>query len=712
MDLRTILEIVLPRKLSILFGGLLFAIFAFFLSGMAPVRYTSTGYLMFDAPKDQTAATMTRITDIDVLLSPTLLTEVASLPAIYQRPDLVPSLRLPSFRDMELPKTLFGYAIPTWHKAAHPTKQQKGALTDHINGIAAYLHSSLKVTGDPDSRVIAIAFSAGNASLAATVVNELMARYIATDYEARLATVVAPNAWLTAQVTAAAKDAAAADGAIAAFQRTHNVSSSSQGSYADINLSRQWDLLSAAKQQLSDAELSQSLVKSGFDDASASSPQIQILRERQIQMSQQLAAAQASLGPANLGQQEIQNQLNAIRRQMAAASGKAAGSVGERVAVAQARVDALQGQVDQAAAAAAVASENEFDLHQLMASAQSKHSVYDNLLGRLHDSELSATQLTHAQIVSQATIPSLPESARTVLYVILGFVVGCLLTVSVLVQRHFFNARIGSVSILSSFLRVPNLGSLPIIGSRRGTLGRLALDHPHGAIAETLRGIRLRLQEYAQGTAGVVVLVTSAERGEGKTSVAAALALRAAGDGLSVLLIEGDLHRPSLSEDFKMANGGRGLEAAVSGKLQREKVLEIHRETGLHCLFARASVPNAVAFLDSHGFRRLVEEGRSIYDLVVIDGPPLLRVPDPLVLSRLVDRIIWVMRAERTPQRVIAEALKRLPADRRALVATVITGAPKRMLTGLGFYAGYSGRGHFPVIMHEPAATWPEVDER
>jgi capsular exopolysaccharide synthesis family protein len=221
-----------------------------------------------------------------------------------------------------------------------------------------------------------------------------------------------------------------------------------------------------------------------------------------------------------------------------------------------------------------------------------------------------------------------------------------------------------------------------------------------------LRGIRLRLQEWDQGLGGRVVLVTSAERGEGKTSVAAALALRAAGDGVRVLLVEGDLHRPSLAEDLKMTDRSHGLEAAVSGKLHREKFLEIHADTQLHCLFARAAAPNAIELLDSRGFSRLIEEARSIYDLIVIDGPPILRVPDPLVLSRWADRIIWVVRAERTPQRLIVEALKRFPADRRALVATVLTGAPKRMLTGFGFYAGYSGRSQLPALEQETQVEW------
>ncbi|MCB8882203.1 hypothetical protein ACELLULO517_18295 [Acidisoma cellulosilytica] len=717
MDLRAILQIVLPRKRAILFAGLVFALLAFFLSEMMPIRYGSTGLLMLDAPKDQATETMTRMTDIDVLLSPSLLADVATLPALYRSQDLVPALRLPWALMGQLPATLFGYKTGislggSGDSGSSLGPRSRGGASSHIDGIVGYLRANLKVTGDADSRVIAIRLAAGNAGLAAMVVNDLMARYIATDYEARRTAITAPQAWLKAQAAAAAQDAAAADAAVLAFRHGHGVFASAQGSYADITLSREWDLLSAAKQQLSEAELSQNLIKSGFDDASALSPQVQSLREHLIEMSQRLAAVQASAGAANIDQQALQNQIQTLRRQMAVASGKALGSVGERVAVAQARVDALQAEVDKAGVAAAGVAENQFQLQQLLTSAQNKHAIYDNVLARLHDVELAASQLNRAQIVSPATVALHPEATRTALCVILGFVMGCILAMTFFVQRQLFKALIGSVDDLTDLLRVPNLGCLPIIGSRRGTLARLALDHPHGAIAETLRGIRLRLQDSAPGPGGSVILVTSAERGEGKTSVAAAVALRAAGDSLRVLLIEGDLHRPSLAEDLKMGKGLHGLEAAVSGKLHRESFLEIHAETKLHCLFARGAAPNAITFLDSRGFRRLVEDARSVYDLVVIDGPPLLRVPDPLVLSRLADRIIWVVRAERTPQRIIVEALKRLPADRRALVATIITGAPKRLLTGMGFYAGYSGRRPLPALPDRSDTAWSETGPR
>ena len=709
MDLHALLEIIRPRKFSILLTGLVFATCAFFIAGIIPLRYASTGLLMLDAPRDETLASMARTTDIDLLLAPSLLTEVATTAGLYQKSDLVPALRLPPAILANLPATLLGYQTSELLEgrlvaAGDSAGSAERDLPASMDDVVAYLRDNLKITGDTDSRVLAIRLVAGDPALAAKTVNDIMARYVAADYAARQAAVAAPIAWLTTQLGAAQKDAVAADVAVLAFQKAHNFSSQAEGSYADINLNREWDLLSAAKAQLADAQLAQNLVRSGFDDPSSSSPQIQSLRERQLEASQRLAAAEASMGAGNLTEQELRNEMQSLHRQMAAATSRSADALAERVAVAQARVDALQAELSKAAVAAAATSENQFELQQLVVAAQGKHAVYDNLLGRLHDAQVAANQVMPAQVVSPATMASEPEPTHTALCVMLGFLTGCVLAATAFIQRHLLNARVGSVAGLTDLLQVPNLGCLPLIGSRRGTLARLALDQPHSAIAETLRGIRLRLQHWGEGPGGRVVLVTSAERGEGKTSVAAALALRAAGDGVRVLLMEGDLHRPSLAQDLKMNDRSRGLEAAITGKLHREKFLEIHAETQLHCLFARASVPNAIALLDSGAFSKLIEEARSIYDLIVIDGPPVLRVPDPLVLSRLADRIVWVVRAERTPQRMITEAMKRFPADRRAVVATILTGAPKRMLTGFGFYAGYSGRGHLPALAHD--AEW------
>jgi hypothetical protein len=140
VDLRALLETIWPRKLSILLTGLVFAALAFLVVGIVPVRYTSTGFLMLDAPKDQAAEAMTRITDIDVLLSPSLLNEVATVTGLYHRKDLVPALRLPEGLTGGLPKTVLGYntnaLLGGTPAAAHPGGSASGRnFSDRMDAV-------------------------------------------------------------------------------------------------------------------------------------------------------------------------------------------------------------------------------------------------------------------------------------------------------------------------------------------------------------------------------------------------------------------------------------------------------------------------------------------------------------------------------------------------------------------------------------------------
>ena len=217
---------------------------------------------------------------------------------------------------------------------------------------------------------------------------------------------------------------------------------------------------------------------------------------------------------------------------------------------------------------------------------------------------MTAARISSGQIVSPAKTPLKSEPAMTSTFVAFGAVVGALLAVGVIALRSMLMARFPTARSLAYATGMPSLGSLPSFGqamfSRRPALMEIEGPSP---IGETLRGMRLTLQNLARPGAGTVVLVTSAEAGEGKTTVAAAMARRAAGDGLRVLLIEGDLRCPTLSQVFPAQDNG----AELGGYPPRQRKFPVRRSgrqpvgPALHSRAGRPCRPWCVAGIRAMG---------------------------------------------------------------------------------------------------------------
>jgi succinoglycan biosynthesis transport protein ExoP len=695
IDLRILTEVVWPHKYAILLTSLLFAALAYGLSGMLPLRFTDSGLLMVDEPVSQQDAAMSRATDSDVLRSPSLLASVVDALRLGDRPDLAPRFRLPKIIADKL-KT-----------ASAATVTAAGRRTAALD----YLQRHLTVSGTADSRVMSINFDAGNPELAASVINELMRQYIDADYQAQRASATRANAWLADQARAAERDADAADQIVLAFEAKSSFGALQDGSVTALDLSQQLAQLYSAKQDVIQAQLGLENAKADMGQGESSSPTAQMLRQQQTDVVQRLASAGASMGNDNPGRVALEDELGAIQRQIDLDNHNSVAAMAQRLSIAKAELASVQSDIAKSSAAAAQASESKFTLERLMQVAQSKRAAYTALLDRLQAGEFAANQTTTARVVSLAVPPLKAEPSRTPINVVLGLLTGALLAVANALSCHLFNARIVSSATLSRLSGVPTAGILPVLGSGRNRLTRLAMDQPSCAVAETLRGIRLAVNATSTTTSGNVVLVSSAARGEGKTSVAAALALRAADDGMRVLLIEGDLHRPRLAAELGLAPRANGLESVLSGGSYPESVLQTHPSSGLHCLLATGSARNPIVLLEGKRFTRLIADSRSIYDLIVIDSPPVLRVADPVLLSRAADQIVLVVREGRTPQRDVIEAISRFSIDRQSLLMTLLVGARTGRSGAHGYYSGYEKRRSSDMIRHLPAVS-PQGDGR
>jgi capsular exopolysaccharide synthesis family protein len=217
--------------------------------------------------------------------------------------------------------------------------------------------------------------------------------------------------------------------------------------------------------------------------------------------------------------------------------------------------------------------------------------------------------------------------------------------------------------------------------------GRYVVEHPHSAMAETLRGVRARLRWT--GDAQKVILVTSAEPGEGKTSFALALAQVSAADGWRTLLIEGDARSPILAKVLSSSISAEPAEV-LSGSTPWQERIGRDEATGLYYFVAAGSGSGFPARLEQRLDAKPIEQMKAAFDYIIIDSPPVMRVADATVFARFVDTVVLIVAAKRTRRRTVAEALRRLFMAAKP-IGIVLTNTSEQPADE-DIYAGYGPR--------------------
>ncbi|MGL5067485.1 MAG: CpsD/CapB family tyrosine-protein kinase [Sarcina sp.] len=193
---------------------------------------------------------------------------------------------------------------------------------------------------------------------------------------------------------------------------------------------------------------------------------------------------------------------------------------------------------------------------------------------------------------------------------------------------------------------------------------------PKSIAAETYKTLRTNIEYSSYDRELQVLVVTSTQPGEGKSTTAGNTALSLAMDGKKVLLIDCDLRKPSIHKKFKLSNI-KGLSEVILG---REKLLETIQpyNTTLDILTSGKIPPNPSEMLGSENMKRLLEELKEHYAYIILDAPPVLAVTDAQILGTKADGVIFVVKAGTAKKEQIIQAKSQLDKVKAQIVGTVL----------------------------------------
>ena len=227
---------------------------------------------------------------------------------------------------------------------------------------------------------------------------------------------------------------------------------------------------------------------------------------------------------------------------------------------------------------------------------------------------------------------------------------------------------------IERLLGVPVLTTMPEIPGYEKAHENAAdriVEKPMSAFSESVRGLRMGLVMSNVDKRPKVILVTSSVPDEGKTTVAISLARLAALSGEKVVLVDGDLRRPSIAGSLGLAQDSKGIIDMLTGEAGLELCVVSDPRSPVSVLTAAKGAVSPPDLLGSVAMGRVVAGLRNHFDLVVIDSAPLLPVNDTKILAQLADAVVFVVRWEKTPRDAVVQAARHL-MDVNAPVAGVV----------------------------------------
>jgi len=210
-------------------------------------------------------------------------------------------------------------------------------------------------------------------------------------------------------------------------------------------------------------------------------------------------------------------------------------------------------------------------------------------------------------------------------------------------------------------------------------------DDPRSPAAEAIRSLRTNLQFVGLDRSLRSVMVTSAGPSEGKTSIASNLAASLAESGIKTIVVGVDLRKPALHRVFERSNR-IGLTNLLLGQTSLEDALQETDVPNLRLLAAGPIPPNPAEMLGTEAMRAVHEKLVAAAEMVVYDSTPIAAVTDAVVLSRIVDGVIFVVAVRQTPRELVRKAKEQLEQVRANILGVVANRVEVRGSEGYYYY--------------------------
>lgn len=386
------------------------------------------------------------------------------------------------------------------------------------------------------------------------------------------------------------------------------------------------------------------------------------------------------------------------------------GSVTREYEVALGTERALEGTLNAARGSIQTLNRKEFELGVLEREVDSNRQIYNMFMTRAKETNVSGDlQSAVARVVDAAVVPSKPVKPQKPQIIGIAFLLGVFVGVLVSLLLDRLDNTIKTTEDVEAKLKAPLLTTLPLLDkgdTDRISSARLFLDNPKAIYSEAIRTARTGVLLSAIDVPNRILLVTSSLPGEGKTTFSINLAL-AHSQTKRTLLIDADMRRPAITKGLDLEAGAKGLSELVAGTAMLDDCLQTVPGSNLSVLGSGRIPPNPLELLLSQKFKATLDELAAIYEIIVIDSPPVELVSDALVISAHATGVIYAVKAADTPYPLARKGLQRIRRAEGEIMGVVLNRFDFKQAEK--YYGEYSGYGKYGYGKYGSRAGYGEA---
>jgi capsular exopolysaccharide synthesis family protein len=615
-----------------------------------------------------------------ILQSRSLARRVIDTLRLQQHPEFAPDRSGPTW----------WHTVTSWPRARLAplfTREQKppetaaaNARHDPLSGLINGFLRRLKVESARETHLIDVSFQAHDPQLAAEVANTLARLYIDLNLELRFASLQDGIEWLNKRVANLRSEAEAGELSVEKYKAANNIYSvddrlpgvmqeleTLNGALLEVRAERirletlYNEILTASKRPEAQAGL---LIEKSI-------PHIEALKTSYAELQDKAVQWGNKFGERHPRLVELRTQIDAVKEKINREVEKEVQHLVQAARgtyeAAKARETSLLTKVNTLKSEAQQLNTKAIGYNQLKRDSERSKRLADTLATHLKEMNISMEVKSgdNVRIIDLAEVPRAPINIHPLRNLLLGSILGLMLGVGLVIFLDYLDRTLKTPEDAEQCLGLPVVGVISRFRNIRDGRGDVPLAlptvrAPRSHEAEAFRKLRTSLLLGYLDTPRKVFLVTSVHPHEGKTTVAANLAVVMGQMERRVLLVDGDLHNPSLNKLFQLDKESDS--PGLSKLLLTEKYEDTLREcdSNLTIVLAGELPPNPSELLSSQRMQRFIAFARNQYDTVIIDSPPIQAVSDAMILSRLADGVLVVLRAGVTPRDHARRAIAQL----------------------------------------------------
>lgn len=651
--------------------------------------YSATAQLFLDPNREKTSTQDLLFTDLMLFDQSAIESQIAIIRSSAMLKRVVEKERLvndPEFGGAPQPaaptglmatlRGLFARAPPDKTAEAPAITEPFDAAAPAAVATIEAIKSAINVQRAGQAYVLNVSFTSADPNKAARLANAVADAYVVDKLDARFEAAKRASTWLSERLVELRKQLRESEEAVARFRAENNLAQATQGNTLNQEQLGQLNArLVAARAETAEKKTRVDILQkieakggniSALPDTMATGAIVD-LRKQANEVSRQEADLLARYSRNHPSVVNVHAQLTDIQRAINAETQRLGANIHNDFELAKARQEAIEKTMREATGQAGIDSTKAITLRELERNAAVNKSLFEDFLQRARvTQEQSTFEARDARVITPALPPGAPSAPKKMQAMLTALLIGLVAGVGGAYTLELFNAGFTTPREVETILDLPLLASISRMDSRELTVDGAILSIPQFAVAkplsrfsEELRTLRNAIQMSDVDHPPKVLQISSSIPGEGKTTLTLSLASSATFSNLKTLVIDADLRRSSASRYFGMEKS-KGLVDHLIGDADLQSVIYFDQKTKVWVLPAGEKTQNPADLLGSEKLKALIALLREKFDLVIIDTPPTGPVVDSLIISTLVDKVIFVVRWASTARELVSHSIQRL----------------------------------------------------